>query len=243
MNYFPIVWDFLAEIWNFTAMTINEFLVKYLHISKKEAFRLIQEGVIEVNNLPAQQMQRVMKHEAVSVNGICVQESITFQYIAFYKPRGIECTLNPDVPDNLLTVINFSEHLFPIGRLDKESEGLLILTNDGKLYNQIALADSYKEKEYIVKVDKELSENAVELLASGSIAILGKPTRPAEVKKIDSNTFRIILTQGINRQIRRMCHKIGYEVISLKRIRVSSEELKDLKPGEYRMLNRNEISN
>ena len=99
---------------------------------------MIQEGVIEVNNLPAQQMQRVMKHEAVSVNGICVQESITFQYIAFYKPRGIECTLNPDVPDNLLTVINFSEHLFPIGRLDKESEGLLILTNDGKLYNQIS---------------------------------------------------------------------------------------------------------
>jgi 23S rRNA pseudouridine2604 synthase len=222
-------------------MTINEFLVKYVRISKKEAFRLIQESCVLVNTLPAKQMQRVLKHEAIHVNGLCVQEAIHFQYIAFYKPRGIECTLNPDIEDNLLSVLPFSEHLFPIGRLDKESEGLLILTNDGTLYNHIALADAYKEKEYIVTVENNLTDTAIDLLSSGKIVIMGRSVRPAQIEQLDAKTFSIILTQGLNRQIRRMCHKIENEVISLKRIRISTIELLDLKPGEYRVLDRDEF--
>ncbi|HWZ21593.1 MAG TPA: pseudouridine synthase, partial [Cytophagaceae bacterium] len=121
---------------------------------------------------------------------------------------------------------------FPIGRLDKESEGLLLLTNDGHFYRQIAPPDAFKEKEYIVKVDKLLIDEAIQQLASGVI-IMGQKTRAAEVFKVDNFTFRIILTQGLNRQIRRMCYKLGYEVVSLKRIRIMSIELGNLNPGEF----------
>jgi 23S rRNA pseudouridine2604 synthase len=127
--------------------------------------------------------------------------------------------------------------VYPVGRLDKESEGLLLLTNDGKLYKDIAHAEKIKEKEYVVEVDKELTTSAIEQLASG-IVIMGKKTRPAKVRLITPTCFNIILTQGLNRQIRRMCHKLGYEVTSLKRIRITVILLEDLKPGEYRVLGR-----
>lgn len=222
-------------------MSINEFLVKHFHISKKEAFRLIQEQRVYVNEVLVRQMQQILKHEGIRVDGTYIQQPIAFQYIAFYKPRGIECTLNPNIGDNLLTVFPFDRHLFPIGRLDKESEGLLLLTNDGKLYNRTALADAYKEKEYLVTVDKPLTTEAIQQLASGVVILRTKLTRPAIVHQVDDHTFTIILTQGFNRQIRRMCHKVGYHVTSLKRTRITSVELNGLKPGEFRLLDKEDI--
>ncbi|MBC7450693.1 MAG: ribosomal large subunit pseudouridine synthase F, partial [Cytophagales bacterium] len=175
-------------------MSINDFLVKYFHISKKEAFQLIQEGRVLVNDTIVRQRQWVLKHEGIIADGVCIQQPVSLQYFAYYKPRGIECTLNPSIPDNLLAAFPFDGHLFPIGRLDKQSEGLLLLTNDGKLYNRTALADAYKEKEYIVTVDNVLTPEAIQQLASGVVILRTKLTRPAVVQQINDDTFSIILT-------------------------------------------------
>ena len=160
-----------------------------------------------------------------------MRAAFEFVYYAFYKPRGIECTLNRDIEHNLFSVLTIDEYVFPIGRLDKESEGLLILTNDGTLYKNIALADFYKEKEYVVEVDKVLLLEDLNHLSEG-IMIKGQKTRPAKVKLITETSFNIVLTQGINRQIRRMCYKLGYGVKALKRIRIMNLTLGDLKSGE-----------
>jgi 23S rRNA pseudouridine2604 synthase len=219
-------------------MNINEFLVKRFHVSKEEAGNWIAENRVLINQQKAIQRATVLKTDSVSMNGEMLQEGLMHSYYAYYKPRGIECTLNPNIADNLLHVLPFTEHVYPIGRLDKESEGLLILTNDGKLYKDIAHAEKEKEKEYVVEVDKELTDTAIEQLASG-IVIMGKKTKPAHVRLISPTCFNIILTQGLNRQIRRMCHKLGYEVTSLKRIRITSILLGDLKPGEFLQIPKN----
>jgi 23S rRNA pseudouridine2604 synthase len=213
-------------------MNINELLVKRFHISKEAAGQMLVENRVFINSEKAIQRQEVFKTDALEIDGVVVQEAIEYTYYAYYKPRGIECTLNPNIKDNLLAALPFEEHLYPVGRLDKESEGLLLLTNDGKLYKNIAFAENFKEKEYIVSVDKVLTNEAIEQLASG-IVIMGQKTRPAVVKKIDAMTFSIILTQGVNRQIRRMCYKLDYEVTMLKRIRITTIVLGDLKPGEF----------
>lgn len=221
-------------------MNINEFLVRRFHVSKAEAGNWISENRVYINQQKAIQRNQLLKTDCVELNGEILQEGITHTYYAYYKPRGVECTLNPNIPDNLLHVLPFTEHVYPIGRLDKESEGLLILTNDGKLYKAIAHAEKEKEKEYVVEVDNELTESAIEQLASG-IVIMGKKTKPAQIHLISPTSFNIILTQGLNRQIRRMCHKLGYEVTSLKRVRITSILLGDLKAGEYRMVTKEEF--
>lgn len=222
-------------------MNINEFLIKRFHISKERASELILENRVFINGTKAIQRNEVLKSDQVVVSGEVLQEGQHFRYYAYYKPRGIECTLNIAVEDNLRTSLPFAEHVYPVGRLDKESEGLLLLTNDGKLYKNIAFSDNFKEKEYLVEVDKPLTDEAIAQLASG-IVIMGQKTRPAEVTRVSGHSFRIILTQGLNRQIRRMCYKLHYEVTMLKRIRITSVLLGDLKPGEYKILERTEIS-
>ncbi len=222
-------------------MNINELLVKRFHISKEAAGQMLVDSRVFINAEKAIQRQEVLKTDAIVIDGTVIQEAVEHSYYAYYKPRGIECTLNPDIIDNLLAVLPFEEHLYPVGRLDKESEGLLLLTNDGKLYKNIAFAENFKEKEYIVAVDKTLTDEAIEKLASG-IVIMGQKTRPAMVQQIDATTFSIILTQGLNRQIRRMCYKLDYEVTMLKRIRITTIELGDLKPGEYRALKRDAVN-
>jgi len=211
------------------------FLVKQLNISNKEALCLISEDHLLINGQIANKNQYISPTDAVHLKGQLIQEAKTLHYIAFYKPRGIECTLNPAIPDNLLTVFSFTEHLFPIGRLDKESEGLLILTNDGKFYNKIADSEQHIEKEYEVKVNKPLTGTALTKLRDG-IEIMGKITRPSIVNQVDEFRFNIILTQGLNRQIRRMCYKIGYEVLELKRIRIANIQLEKIKVGEWKVL-------
>lgn len=194
---------------------------------------MVQENRVFINGIKAVQRQDVLKSDCIEANGKVLQAGLEHVYYAYYKPRGIECTLNAEIENNLLQVLPFDVHVYPVGRLDKESEGLLLLTNDGKIYKDIAFSENLKEKEYLVEVDKDLTEDAIEQLASG-IVIMGQRTRPARVYKVSDRSFRIILTQGLNRQIRRMCYKLHYEVTMLKRIRITSIELNGLQPGEYR---------
>ena len=196
---------------------------------------MLNENRVFINQQKAFQRQHILKTDAIELDGALLQEALVYKYYAYYKPRGIECTLNTDIQNNLLELLPFEEHLYPIGRLDKESEGLLLLTNDGKLYKDIAFSENHKEKEYVVEVDKELTDEVIARLSSG-IIIMGQKTRPASVTKVDTHSFQIILTQGLNRQIRRMCYKLEYNVTMLKRIRITSVLLGDLKPGEYREL-------
>ncbi|MCX6311849.1 MAG: pseudouridine synthase [Bacteroidetes bacterium] len=171
-----------------------------------------------------------------------IREGILFTYIKFFKPRGIECTLNEKIENNLLTVFNFPKKLFPVGRLDKESEGLLLMTDDGRVFNQIAISEREKEKEYRVTLDKTFDKNFLESMANG-IVIMGKKTRPCKLISVNEKTFQIILTQGLNRQIRRMCYKLGYEVVELIRTRITNVELGNLKSGEVQELNTAEREN
>jgi 23S rRNA pseudouridine2604 synthase len=221
-------------------MNINEFLGKQFKLSGEECVLFMQENEVVINGEPAIQRQAIRRSDGITINGKELRASYEFVYYAFYKPRGIECTMNVEIESNLLSVLTVDEYVFPIGRLDKESEGLLLLTNDGSLYKNIALADSYKEKEYEVEVDKEIGLVDLKQLSDG-VKIKGQFTRPALVRALSATSFNIVLTQGINRQIRRMCYKLGYEVTSLKRIRVAKVELGDLNVGELMRIKKSDI--
>ncbi len=216
------------------------FLVQKLRLSNKEATAIILAKRLLVNGQPAQLNQPLQSEDEVTLDGKILKEAQQLHYLAYYKPRGIETTLNPEIPDNLLQSLNFPERVYPIGRLDKDSEGLLLLTNDGSIFDKILHSEQKQEKEYVVRVDKALTEEAVSALAAG-VEIMGKKTRPAQVKQLDEFTFNIILTQGLNRQIRRMCYKLGYKVLELKRVRIVNVELGDLQVGEWRELRKEEI--
>ncbi len=214
---------------------LQYLLVRKLRIANKEAKKLIESGAIAVNNTIVFDNVLINVTDSVSYNNNLVQEPKQMLYIALYKPRGIETTLNESIVDNLKSLLPFDEKLFPVGRLDKESEGLLLMTNDGDLFNKITKPGSGIEKEYIVTVDKPIDETFVQHMSNG-IEIMGQLTLPCKVMPIDAYTFRIILTQGLNRQIRRMCYKLNYGVLTLKRIRIDNILLGDLKPGEYKTL-------
>jgi 23S rRNA pseudouridine2604 synthase len=216
------------------------FLVQNLKISNKEAIEIISTKRLLINGKFAGINQEISSEDAIILDGTSLQEPKYFRYIAFYKPRGIETTLNKDIPDNLIQCFKCEEKVFPVGRLDKESEGLLLLTNNGILFNKIIDGNSDKEKEYEVVVDKELTPEAIERLSKG-ICILGKQTKEAIVEKLDRCKFKIILTEGMNRQIRRMCFKLGYQVLELKRTRIVNISIGNLNPGECRNLTSNEI--
>lgn len=221
-------------------MNINQFLVKYLTVSNQEAISFIRDKRIIINNEQARQKQLILDADQILLDGSEIKSPQRFKYIAYYKPRGVECTLNPAIANNLQSAFPPAIDLFPVGRLDKDSEGLLLLTDDGKLYKKIAPSECEKEKEYVVTVDKTLTDEAIENIVSGVI-IMGKKTKPSVVCRLDDFTFNIVLTQGLNRQIRRMCYKLGYQVTSLKRIRIVSIKLDQLKPGEFRFLEKTEL--
>ena len=211
---------------------LQHFLVKRLNISNKSALALILEGKVLVNDLAVFENIEINIEDKVVYENQILQEGKQLIYIAFNKPRGIETTLNTDIMDNLKDILPFEESLFPVGRLDKESEGLLLLTNDGRFFDKTLRSEHQTEKEYFVKVDKEITDDFILKMSSG-INILGKITLPCPVKKVNEFTFKIILVQGINRQIRRMCYKLNYEVLELKRIRIGNILLGDLAPRGY----------
>lgn len=212
---------------------LQYFLVKRLNISNKSALSLILEGKIKINGLPIFENIVLSLEDSVIFEEQILQEGKAFFYVAFYKPRGIETTLNRDIQDNLKDILPFKEELFPVGRLDKESEGLLILTNDGRVFDKTLRSEHKTEKEYLVKVNRKIDEDFIRKMAGG-MSILGKMTLPCQVEKIDDFSFKIILIQGINRQIRRMCYKLDYEVLQLIRNRIGNIKLEELKPNEFR---------
>jgi 23S rRNA pseudouridine2604 synthase len=214
---------------------LQYLLVKKLQISNKRALEIILSKEVMLNGTPVSENLIIESSDEVIYQGEVLKEGKKMVYYAYYKPRGIETTLNPEIADNLKDILPFEEPVFPVGRLDKASEGLLILTNDGSFFDKTLRKEHHTEKEYRVKTDKIIDEHFISSMAGG-ITIMGKTTLPCPVFKIDDCTFKIILVQGLNRQIRRMCYKLHYEVTELIRIRVGNVLLEDLKPGEFRDL-------
>jgi 23S rRNA pseudouridine2604 synthase len=221
--------------------SLKHFIVQKARISNKEAVQYILSGKVLVNGKKGKLNQVLLAQDEVRLDNQVVKKPEVFIYLAYYKPRGIESTLNTDIENNLLQALGFDHSVFPVGRLDKDSEGLMLLTNNGKIYDKIIHAENHQEKEYWVTVDKPLTQQAIALLAAGMV-IMGIRTRPARVRQVNATTFAIILTQGLNRQIRRMCYKLGYLVERLVRIRMITLELGNLSPGEWRYLNQQEIN-
>jgi 23S rRNA pseudouridine2604 synthase len=196
---------------------------------------LIIKGQISINGKASFENIETNQTDTIIYASETLQIGKKLIYIAFYKPRGIETTLNPRITDNLFSILPFEETVFPVGRLDKESEGLLLLTNDGKIFDKTLRKEFQTEKEYLVKVDKPISQLFLEKMATG-VSILGKTTLPTKIEQISELEFKIILIEGLNRQIRRMCFKLGYEVCFLTRTRIANIEIGMLKPLEYRYL-------
>ena len=219
---------------------INKYLSEVGFCSRRKADDYISDGRVYINGQPALLGSKVNIEDEISVDGEIIQYKDKKKvYIAFNKPVGIECTGNHKVKDNIIDYINHKERLFTIGRIDKQSEGLILLTNDGDIVNNVLRAENRKEKEYIVTVNKKITTEFIDKMRKG-VRIMGRITRKCFVKKIHENRFKIILTQGMNRQIRRMCEVLGYRVTKLKRVRIMDIHL-DTKVGEYRNLNNYEI--
>ena len=209
--------------------------------SRREAEKFISEGRVTINGKPTQLGNRVAKRDVVKLDGRLVVPQNTTLYIALNKPVGIVSTTDEREPDNIIQHINYPDRLFPIGRLDKPSEGLIFLTNDGDIVNKILRAGNNHEKEYYVSVNKSISDDFIQKMGNG-IPILGAVTKKCFVEKISDKVFKIILTQGLNRQIRRMCEYLEYEVTKLKRTRIMNVELGYLQTGDWRELTDEEMS-
>ena len=217
------------------AVRINKYLSEAGVCSRRGADRLIEEGRVSVNGNQAFLGSVVKNSDEVRVDGNLVKPVIKKVLIVFNKPRGIVCTTaDPKSKDvNIIEYINYPERIFPVGRLDKESEGLILLSNDGDLSNKIMKARNFHEKEYEVEVDKPFDDEFLKKMSEG-VPILDTITRKCTLKRTGKTSFNIILTQGLNRQIRRMCEYFGYKVLKLKRIRIMNIKLGNLKSGTYR---------
>jgi 23S rRNA pseudouridine2604 synthase len=211
---------------------LSIFLKKHFLSSYDFAFELIKTGKVLINHQVILQDLLISRYDHIKANDIIVQKGNDYFYYAYHKPVGVECTLNQDTPNNLIEATGINDYFFPVGRLDKHSEGLLLLTNDGWFYKALAGKEMGIEKEYHVSVHSPLSTDFVSQMENGLI-ILGKPTLPCKITLLSPIEFSIILTEGRNRQIRRMCAKLGYEVIKLKRIRIHHILLNDIPVGKY----------
>ena len=221
---------------------INKYLSEIGYCSRRAADKLIDEGRITVNGKPIEMGLKVTPVDEISVDGIVLDQAGDKPvYIAFNKPVGIVCTTDTRVEkDNIIDYINFPTRIFPIGRLDKPSEGLIFFTNDGDIVNKILRARNHHEKEYVVTVNRPITEEFIQKMGSG-VPILDTVTRPCEVKQTHKKEFSIILTQGLNRQIRRMCEYLDYRVVTLKRVRIMNVSL-DVGKGKWRHLTKKEMA-
>ena len=220
---------------------INKYLSELGYCSRREADRLILAGRVTVNGKIPEMGTKISHDDSVAVDGNIISNNKNPSiYLAFHKPIGIVCTTDTRVEkNNIIDFINYPKRIFPIGRLDKPSEGLILLTNDGDIVNKILRASNNHEKEYVVTVDKPISQTFIERMSSG-IPILDTTTKKCHVIKVDRFTFNIILTQGLNRQIRRMCEYLNYRVTKLKRVRIMNIKL-DVPKGQYRELTLSEL--
>ncbi|MAO08796.1 MAG: 23S rRNA pseudouridine(2604) synthase RluF, partial [Alteromonas sp.] len=222
------------------SIRINKFISDSGYCSRRQADTHIENGEVTINGEIATLGDRALPEDEVRVKGKLITENDTLVYIALNKPVGITCTTDTRVKGNVVDFIDHKERIFHIGRLDKPSEGLLLMTNDGDIVNKILRAGNDHEKEYIVKVDRPITEDFLRQMSNG-VPILDTVTKKCKVEKISRFVFRIILVQGLNRQIRRMCEYLGYEVVSLKRIRIMNISLGGLPTGKWRNLTIEEL--
>jgi 23S rRNA pseudouridine2604 synthase len=222
-------------------MRLNKFLAESGLCSRREADAHIAAGHVTINGKTAELGTQVEAGDHVCVNGQPVGEKKAAIYIALNKPVGVTCTTDLRDPTNIVDFIGHQERIFPIGRLDKDSDGLILLTNNGDIVNDILRAANHHEKEYLVTVDKPVTPEFITGMAAG-VPILDTVTRRCRVQKVDSHNVRIILTQGLNRQIRRMCEHFGYDVKRLQRVRIMNIRLGGLKQGQWRNLRDDELA-
>lgn len=218
---------------------LNRFISEAGVASRRAADRMVEEGRVSINGRTAVLGDKVAEGDEVCVDGKVIAAKRRDIVIAFNKPRGITCTSSPEDPDNVIDYIGYPERIYSVGRLDKDSEGLLLLTNNGDLANAVMRSRGEHEKEYVVTVDHDITDSFVRRMSDG-VEILGRTTKRCEVERISDREFRIVLRQGLNRQIRRMCGKLGYTVEMLRRVRIMNIRLGDLPSGEYRDLTEEE---
>lgn len=228
-------------------MRLNNYISASGFCSRREADKLISQGKVTINSKKAIIGQTVNENDIVKVFNKVIKPKNNNIYIVLNKPVGITCTTERHIKGNIIDYVNYKERIFPIGRLDKPSEGLILLTNDGSIVNKILREENNHEKEYLVTVNKNIDSHFIQSMSNG-VRIFNPvnkkyvTTKKCIVKKVNNNTFKIILTQGLNRQIRRMCEVLGYEVIKLKRIRIMNLTLDNLPTGKWRLLNQKEVN-
>ncbi|MBR6210951.1 MAG: pseudouridine synthase [Clostridiales bacterium] len=220
---------------------INKYIASSGLCSRREADRLIEEGRVTVNGIVAESGMQVCGDDVVLVDGKNIIPETNDVYIAFNKPLGITCTTDSRDPSNIIDYIGYPERIFPIGRLDKNSSGLILLTNDGSIVNTLLRAENNHEKEYQVTVDRPYDDKFINEMQSG-VPVLGQITLPCKINRVSARVFRIILHQGLNRQIRRMCEYEGYKVVKLRRIRFMNINLGTLGTGQWRYLTAKEVN-
>ena len=225
---------------NENSVSLNKYISSTGICSRREADQMIEEGRVAINGQPARRGNRVFEGDEVSVDGKPLRAKPEALYIAFNKPVGIVCTTDSKEKKNIIRYIGHPQRLFPIGRLDKPSQGLIFLTNDGDIVNKILRAGNQHEKEYIVTVKQPITPDFIKKMGNG-VPILGTVTKKCKVEQLNAHTFKIILIQGMNRQIRRMCQYLGYDVTRLKRTRIMNVRLGNLKVGEWRELTPEEV--
>lgn len=220
---------------------LNKFVADSGYCSRREADRLIAEGRVQVDGRPGALGDRVLPGMRVTVDGQSLSGRGEKVYIALNKPAGVVCTTDPREPMNVVDYLDYPIRIFPVGRLDKDSEGLLLMTSDGEIINRILRAAGGHEKEYEVEIDRPVTKEFVEKMSAG-VPILDTVTLPCRVRRTGEKSFNIILVQGLNRQIRRMCEALGCNVVRLRRIRIMNVRLGAMRPGQWRELSEEELS-
>ena len=223
------------------SISLNKFISETGICSRRLADEWIEQGRVKINQQIAKKGNRVFENDIVTIDDQPLKSKPEPIYLAFNKPPGITCTTDLKDKNNIIDFINYPKRIFPIGRLDKPSSGLILLTNDGDIVNEILRVENNHEKEYVVKVNKPITQNFIQQMSNG-LPILGTITKKCIVQKISSHTFKIILTQGLNRQIRRMCEYLNYKVITLKRIRIMNLKIDGIKEGQWRYVKKTELN-
>jgi 23S rRNA pseudouridine2604 synthase len=221
-------------------MRLNKYISETGVCSRREADKWIDAGRVTCNGEVATLGTRIAEGDKVCIDGEPIGAKKQQIYIALNKPVGVTCTTEAHIEDNVIDLVGHPERIFPIGRLDKDSEGLILLTNNGDIVNEILRSENNHEKEYVVTVDRPITDLALKMLGEG-VKIMGELTKPAQVIRIDPRSFRMILTQGLNRQIRRMCSALGYKTQRLQRVRIMNIHLGSLRAGQWRPLTEHEL--
>jgi len=222
-------------------LRLNKYISETGICSRREADKWIDAGRVTCNGNLATLGTQVGEGDVVCIDGQPIGAKKKQIYIALNKPVGVTCTTEAHIEDNIIELVGYPERIFPIGRLDKDSEGLILLTNDGDIVNEILRSENNHEKEYVVTVDRPITDLSLKMMASG-VKIMGELTKPCKVGRIDQKSFRMILTQGLNRQIRRMCSALGYKARRLQRVRIMNIHLGTLGSGQWRHLSDSELA-